>query len=67
MLVACPFLGCAGVQLRRASAPLGRVHGKLLHGHQKICPERGAVGPPGCTQASQQVRVCAAERKRIPT
>lgn len=47
-----------GIQFWCSSAPLGRVHGKLLYGHQKIRPEWRAVGPACCTQTPQQVRLC---------
>lgn len=52
------FILSVGIQFWCSSAPLGRVHGKLLYGHQKIRPEWRAVGPACCTQTPQQVRLC---------
>lgn len=50
------FCSWIGVQLWCAPAALGRVHGKLLHGHKKICPQWRAVRAACCTQTPQQVR-----------
>lgn len=48
-----------GIQLWCASVALGRVHGELLYGHQKIRPQWRVVRPSCCTQTPQQVRLHA--------